>query len=177
MRADRAFTVRAISTFTGDRLYRVYLSGNQLAFIKIGGQAGVAEGVAAQFGLVGGLMLGWWKKRSRKKLEQRLAQEDQQDIELLLTRDPKNFLIHPGQVLRATLDPPARLSAHGRHCGFWKLEETDGKKHSFQFEDVSEMRQAMEILPRILGGVLTVNARWDENKKRYTKAEATTNAA
>ena len=60
-------------------------------------------GDVAQFGLVGGLMLAWWKKRSRKKLEQRLAHEDQQDIEFLLTRDPKNFLIHPGQGFLASI--------------------------------------------------------------------------
>src|SRR4030095_1619070 len=98
MRADRAFTVRAVSTFTPDRLYRVYVCGRQLAFIKIGGQAGVAEGGAAPFRRVGGLIRAWWKKRARRNLQERLGAEDQQDIELLLPRDPKNFLMQPSEI-------------------------------------------------------------------------------
>ncbi|HEV8336703.1 MAG TPA: hypothetical protein VGR67_09825 [Candidatus Polarisedimenticolia bacterium] len=177
MRADRAFTVRFISTFTPDRLYRVYACGDQLAFVKIGGQAGVAEGVAAQFGLLGALVLAWWKKRNRNKVQQTLAQQDQQDVELLLTRDPKNFSIQPGQIARASIDPPAILGAHGRSHGSWKVEETNGTKRSFQFEELAEMREAMQVLPRILGAALTINVKWDEGKKRYTKAEAADKAA
>jgi hypothetical protein len=169
--------VRAISMFTPDRLYRVYACGSQLAFIKIGGQSGVSEGVAAQFGLLGGLILAWLKKRSRGKMQQRLAQEDQHDIELLLSRDPKNFMIQPGQILRATIDPPARLGAHGRHHGIWRLEEPSGRKHSFQFEEISEMREAIAVLTPMLGPVLTVNAKWDESKGRYTKTATPTKAA
>jgi hypothetical protein len=170
LRADRKFTVRAVSTFTPDRLYRVYVCSDRLAFVKIAGQAGVAEGVAAQFGLAGALFLRWWKKRASRKLQQRLAEEDLQDIELLLSKDPKNFAVPLGQVRSASIDPPALLGAHGRHCGSWKMEETNGKKHSFQFEEVSEMREALAVLPAILGPSLTVNARWDEKKARYTKA-------
>jgi len=177
LRANRAFNVRALSTFTPDRLYRVYVCGSQLAFIKIGGQSGVAEGVAAQFGLLGALLLAWWKKRSNKKLQQRLTEEDQQDIELLLGRDPKNFLMHPGQIARAAIDPPARFGTHGRHCGFWKLEGTDGKKQSFQFEEISEMREALEALPVVLGPALTINVRWDESKKKYAGTETRSHAA
>ena len=177
MRADRAFNVRAVSTFTSDRLYRVYVCGNQLAFVKIGGQAGIAEGVAAQFGLLGALFLAWWRKRSHKKLQQRLAEEDPQDIELLVARDPKNFRVQPDQVHTASIEPPARLGTHGRHCGVWKLEETNGTKHSFQFEELSEMREALTILPDVLGALLIINVRWDGNKGRYIKAETSTNAA
>jgi hypothetical protein len=169
--------VRAISTFTPDRLYRVYVCGSQLAFIKIGGQAGVAEGVAAQFGLLGALILAWWKKRTRHKVQQSLTQQDQQDVELLLSQDAKNFMIRPGQIVRAAIDPPARLGAHGRHQGFWKLEETDGTKRSFQFEEIAEMRQAMDVLPGILGAALTVHVKWDAAKGRYRKADASDKAA
>jgi hypothetical protein len=177
LRADRAFNVRATSVFTPDRVYRVYACGNQLAFIKIGGQSGVAEGVAAGFGLLGGLFLAWWKKRSGIKLQQRLAQEDQQDIELLLTRDPKNFVMLPVQVRSAAIEPPARLGAHGRHCGIWRLEETNGKKHTFQFEEVSAMHEAIAVLPPMLGSALTVNVRWDERKGAYTRSETPSRAA
>jgi hypothetical protein len=176
MRADRAFTVRAVSTFTPDRLYRVYVCGRQLAFIKIAGQAGVAEGVAAQFGLVGGLILAWWKKRARRNLQERLGAEDQQDIELLLTRDPKNFLMQPSEIVRSTIEPPARFGAHGAHVGSWKVDSVEGKKQTYQFEEVSEMREALTILPVLLGAVLTVQARWDESKRRYVK-EASKDAA
>jgi len=88
LRANRAFNVRALSTFTPDRTI-VYVCGSQLAFIKIGGQSGVARG-RRPIRPPGGPPPGWWKKRSNKKLQQRLTEEDQQDIELLLGRDPKN---------------------------------------------------------------------------------------
>jgi len=171
MRAERAFTARSVSTFSLDPLCRVYSSGNQLVFIKISGQNGVARAIAPHFGLVGQLIFAWWQKKSRKKLQDRLAAEERQDLEILLARDPKNFLLNSGQIVRATIEPPSFLGGHG-HLGVWKLEETTGKKHTFHFEDLSDMREAMAILPAVLGPSLTILAEWNEKKKAYTKLSA-----
>lgn len=171
MRAERAFTARSVSTFSLDRLYRVYTSGQSLAFIKIGGQD-VARAVSSQFGLIGKLVYYWWQKKSQKKLQDRLAADKQQDLETLLARDAGNFLLNAGQIIRATLEPPARFSTHGTHHGVWKLEDTSGKKHTLQFEDVAEMREAMAALPAVLGPALAVQAEWNEKKKAYTKQSA-----
>lgn len=177
MKADRAFSARAISTFGLDRLYRVYLSGNQLAFIKIGGQGGVAQGIAAPFGFLGGLLFGWWQKRSRQKLEQRLAVEDRQNLRDLLARDGSNFVLDRGQVVRATIEAAWPMGFHGPQHGIWKFEETNGTKHTLQFEDPAEMREALAILPGLLGPALSVKAEWNEKAGRYTKPGVPENRA
>jgi len=174
---DRAFTARATSTFGLDRLYRVYLAGNQLVFIKIGGQGGVAQGIASQFGFLGALLFGWWQKRARQKLQQRLAGEDRQNLRDLLARDRSNFVLDRGQVVRATLEAASPIGFHGPQHGIWKFEETKGKKHTLQFEDLAEMREAMAVLPGLLGPALIVNAAWNEKKGRYTKPRASEPAA
>ena len=172
MRAERAFTARSVSNFSLDRLYRVYSSGNTLFFIKIGGQGGLGRAVSNEFGLLGRLIFAWWQKKSQKKLQDRLAAEKQQDLESLLARDAGNFPLNPGQVVRASIEPPALFGTHGTHHGVWKFEETTGKKHTLQFEELSEMREAMAILPSVLGPSLTVLAEWNEKKKAYTKRSA-----
>ena len=169
MRAERAFTARSLSTFSLDRLYRVYSSSQTLVFIKIGSQGDVARAVSNQFGLIGKLIHFWWQKKSQKKLQERLAADKHQDLESLLAREAGNFLLNAGQIVRASLEPPARFGTHGSHHGVWKLEETTGKKHTLQFEDISEMREAMAVLPAVLGPALTVLAEWNEKKKAYTK--------
>jgi hypothetical protein len=172
VRADRAFTARALSTFGLDRLYRVYISGNQFVFIKIGGQAGVAVGISSQFGLVGSLLFAWWQKQSRQKLQQRIGADDGLNLRDLLARDRSNFLLDPGQIVWATIEPPSRIGAHGPHHGMWKFEESNGKKRTLQFEELSEMREAMAVLPALLGPSLTIKAEWNEKKGRYTKPGA-----
>jgi len=171
MKAEHAFTARSVSTFSLDRLYRVYSSSHTLVFIRIGGQE-VARAVAHHFGLIGTLIFAWWQKRSQKKLQDRLAAEQQQDLESLLARDASNFLLNAGQIVRATIEPPAFFGTHGTHYGVWKLEETSGKKYTLQFEELSEMREAMAVLPAVLGPSLTVLAEWNEKKKAYTKRSA-----
>lgn len=177
MKADHAFTARATSTFGLDRLYRVYVSGNQLLFIKIGGQGGVAQGVAAPFGFLGGLLLGWLQKRSRQKLEQRLTVEDRQNLRDLLARDRRNFVLDRGQVVRATIEAAGPVGFHGPQQGIWKFEETNGRKHALQFEDLADMHEALAVLPGLLGPALTVNAVWNEQAGRYTKPGAPENRA
>ncbi len=171
MRADHAFTARAVSTFTPDRLYRVYLARNQVAFIKIGGQAGVAVGVTSQLGLLGILLHKWWKKRSDQKIQERVAGDEPQDLGTLLARDRANFVLDAGQIVRSSIDPPARFAMHGPHYGVWKFEEMSGTKRMLQFEDLAAMREAIAALPRVLGAALAVNTRWDEGKGRYVRAE------
>lgn len=162
----------APSPFGLDRLYRVYVSGNQLAFIKIGGQGGVAQGIASPFGFLGGLLLGRWQKRSRQKLEQRLAVEDRQNLRDVLGRDRSNFVLDRGQVVRSTIEAASPIGFHGPQHGIWKFDATNGKKHTLQFEDLAEMREALAVLPGLLGPVLAVNAVWNEKAGRYTKPGA-----
>jgi hypothetical protein len=119
--------------------------------------------------LIGKLIFAWWQKRSRKKLQEQLAADKHQELESLLARDAGNFLLNAGQIIRATLEPPAFFATHGTHHGVWKLEETAGKKHTLQFDEIPEMREAMAALPAVLGPALTVLAEWNEKKKTYTK--------
>src|SRR5689334_7971719 len=65
------FDARLISTFTFDRVYRIYIKDQTLYFIRIGGQAGFSQGLAAGGArgggivgaIIGGLLAGWWRSR------------------------------------------------------------------------------------------------------------------
>ena len=71
---SNAFNARYISNLSLDRLYRVYIERGEMFFIRIGGQAGVAVGVAAQFGVVGALVLKSLKKRGDEKLALKISE-------------------------------------------------------------------------------------------------------
>jgi hypothetical protein len=60
--------MEVISTFSPDRLYRVTIERGEVYFIRIGGQSGVAVGVASQFGVFGALFPHMLKKRTDRKL-------------------------------------------------------------------------------------------------------------
>ncbi len=86
-----AFNARFVSTFTPDRLYRVYIDRGEIFFIRIGGQGGMALGVASQFGLLGGLVLQGLKKRGNEQLATKTSELDRQHPSSQLSAHKHNF--------------------------------------------------------------------------------------
>lgn len=167
----RPFNARFISTFTPDRLYRVYVEGGEISFIRIGGQAGLAEGVGMQFGLLGALVMRSLKKRSEAKVAEAAAGVDREHPSAHLGDHKHNFRTSAGELQSSSLEPPALIRTHGEHFGRWRLRFRDGKVLHFQLETPAEMRIAYEVLPA-LGGVHVNNVVQDRRNGRFTKVPA-----
>ena len=168
---SNAFNARYISNLSLDRLYRVYVERGEMFFIKIGGQAGVAVGVAAQFGVVGAMVLRSLKKRGDEKLALKISEQDRQHPSAHLSAHKHNFQTASTAVEHSSLEPPATIGAHGEHFGRWKLKLRDAKEMLFQFESLDDMRAAHALLP-FLGSAHVTNVVWDTAKNRFAKRVA-----
>ena len=160
MKAEHAFTARECFALSMDRMYRVYVSGGELFFIKIGGQPGLGHAVAVQFGLVGALVHRWLEKRAKARLAEELSALDRRDLRSLVPRDKANYRWRVGEIQGSTIDTTtSKLGAHGARVGKWELKTGDGTTHNLQFEDAGEMETAIDALQSLLGGLLRVEGR------------------
>ena len=163
---DNVFETRQINALTADRLYRVYADDGRFYLIRVGGQQFDVH-FAAHFGLLGAL-IGAMLSRGNKSQEE-IAKLDAQRPSDLLANHKQNFTFVISDVLEATLDPPSLMAQHGPHAGRWTLVLKDGKKRTFQFENIEDMQQAERTLTTALGPMLHVNVMWDAEKERYRK--------
>lgn len=168
---SNAFNARFISNLSLDRLYRVYVERGEMFFIRIGGQSGVAVGVASQFGVVGALVLRSLKKRGDEKLAAKIADLDRQHPSSQLSAHKQNFHAASTAVEHSALEPAATIGAHGEHFGRWRLKIRDGKEMLLQFEALEDMKAAHGLLPA-LGSVHANNVVWDPAKNRFAKKVA-----
>jgi len=149
-----SFNARYISAFTPDRLYRIYLVGHDLCFIKIGGQ-----GPSGLFQYNAGDLTA--RERTRA------AKADADDPRYLATAHKHNLLVAAGDIAASSIDPPPLFGQHGPSFGRWRIRLKDGRKLTLQFEGLEDMLIAVQHLPAILGSCLTVNVEWDEHRPRF----------
>jgi hypothetical protein len=165
----KAFNARYISTWTLDRLYRVYVTDDQLVFVRIAGQGGMGWAIAAQFGLIG-LLLHWLSSKQAKAKRRALLDElDSQPPEYLLARHKHNFSATAADFVETSIEPPSALALLGKQYGMWRIALRDKKPMTLQFEDPDEMRVGVELLVSFFGTQLQINLEWDPEKKKYIK--------
>lgn len=152
-----AFNARFISTFTLDRLYRVYIAGSDLCFIQIGGQAW-----GAPYGDI----------RPSRAEQERASAADTQDPRYLATTGKHNLLIAAGDIAASSIDPAPLLPQHGPCYGRWRIRLHAGRKLTFQFEEIREMLAAGECLPALLGATLAINAVWDNARGKFVRRQS-----
>jgi hypothetical protein len=166
-----AFNARLVSNWTPDRLYRVYVVRDEMFFIRIGGQGGFAQGMAAQFGLLGLYLLKAYNRRSAAKLAAKIAELDRISPSIHLSAHKHNFHVGATGVERSSLEAPPVLGAHGEHCGRWRLKLRDAKEWLFQLETPEDMTAAHELLST-LGCPHVSKVVWDAAKKRFVTSPA-----
>lgn len=167
MKSEAAFMARECFTMSLDRQYRVYSSGGELVFIKVGGQPFMGQAVAMQFGLLGALVHSWAEKRAKARLAADVASMDRRDLRGLLAKDKANYRVAVAEIASSAIDPQGSI-LNGPHAGCWLWQASDGTDHIFRFADVHEMANAIDTLQALLGGLQRVNVRWDG--KRYVKS-------
>ncbi len=165
------FNARQISNLSLDRLYRIYLVGDTLYFIRIGGQGGLWEGLTHQLGLLGLLLERSMRRRAEKKERALIETIDRTDPERLLLTHGDNFRLGAAEIREGTVDPPWLLATHGPHVGRCHLVLRNGTKMNFQFERTEDMLVALDVLSGLLATRLQINVRWNEMARRFEKRD------
>jgi hypothetical protein len=168
MESTKVFNAKYISGWLPDRQYRIYVIGNEMFFIRIGGQD-VQAALTHQFGLLGGLIGTLLQKRSEKKKAALIQNIDQMNPEQLLAEHKHNFKVNSIEFESATVEPRSFFASHGPHVGLWKFNLKDGRKMKLQFDNNEDLQSALNILPQLLSNSVRGNVEWNENKKRFQK--------
>ena len=163
-----AFNARATFNWTSDRYYRLYVRDGTLFFVYIGGPGSMEMAMTGSSGMLGALFLHAAKSRSDHKQQSQLTVLDQQPPQELLSAHKHSFSLAPGDVVSSSIEP-ASVAMHGLHVGSWILSLLDRQKWTLQFEDLDDMRVALELLPALLGSRLQIHVQWNEQKKRFEK--------
>lgn len=162
-----AFNARLHTTWRGDHLFRVYPLDGKLFFIRVGGSRHQNAAVGAQLGLLGALVIYFTNKHKAKKTQQTLNTIAGTHPAGLLASHKLNFVIEGTDVRSSTV--MAGGFWHGTSLGRMRLVDGRGKKFTFTFDDVDNLRAAVEKLAAFLGDRLVIDAEWDETKQRYRK--------
>lgn len=167
MSAPTPFNARLISTWSSDRLYRVYPTNDGISFIRVGGQGGAAQAAAAQFGLLGGLVLGLFAGRSANRLAEKVREADSQDPHALLGRHKHDFQVRMIEVESSVLGRAARIGGHGPHVGRWSLSVRGEKPMTLQLETVGDMQAAARALPEAVSGLHRNDVVWSPQSRKF----------
>lgn len=172
MSAIAPFSARLISTWSLDRLYRVYPTKEYLFFIRIGGQGAVARAAAVQFGILGGMILGYFEKRASARLADGLRDLDAQDPHALIGRHKHDFRVGLVEVESSRIGPAARVGTHGPHVGRWVLTPRGRKPITLQLEKVEDMKAAIDGVAAVAGPRHQNVVVWNADSGRFVKQPA-----
>lgn len=172
MSAVPPFNARLISTWSFDRLYRVYIDNNDICFVRIGGQGGARRGAAAQFGLLGGLVLGYFDKRAASRLGDKVRDLDSRDPRKRVGHHKHDFRVSLVELESSEIRPAAMIGGHGPHAGRWVITPRNRKPLTLQLETVADMKAAVEELEQSLGGRHHNTVVWNADTGRFVKRAA-----
>lgn len=169
------FFAHAVRTLKLDVLYRVYPSPTGVRFIKVGGEGGLARGIAGGLqsqGLLGALVAAPLLKRAAARLETLAREYDAEDPRALATAHAGSFVAAPSDFLTSALDDERTFGGNGPQYGVWNAELRNGEKLKLQFESLADMRAAFESLPQAFGSNLTVNVTWNPTKGSFERRQS-----
>ena len=158
------FNARMRYTWSGEHLFRIYPVDGQLYFIRIG--AGKSSGYQAG-GLIGMAVRHAVNKSNEKKAQQLLGQIAGVHPQELLSGHKLNFVLPIDQVAFAQIYPGSFWQSH--KFGRLQILDTKKKMRKLIFDDIENMRLAVQNLPPVLGNKLALNVVWDEAKQKYRK--------
>jgi hypothetical protein len=164
-----AFNARTHVGLKGDMLFRIYLTDQQLYFIKVGGSNTQGQMIAIQFGLLGALSAYYLNKRNKKKTQQKLNSVAGVSPEQLLAQDKVNTV--------APLDAFSELALNAgsfwnsARYGTWTFRDAKGKKRVYRFDDGDNFEAAAQRLGVTFGERLEVKGRWDASRKRVVRVQ------
>jgi hypothetical protein len=146
-----AFNCRLISTFSADRIFRVFLVPEGLFFIQMGAQE-LGRALALHFGLLGGLIYAAIDKRAQTKRQEKIRQLDLVHPSAHLGSGKHNFHATILDVETSVLQPRARFGSHGEQFGRWILKLRGQKEMTLELQTAEDMQRAYDLLPGTVRG-------------------------
>ena len=182
-KAKLFFHARATHGFKRNRFYRIYLTYTELLFVQSGpGKMDhVAMAFAGHFGLVGALiggLIGWFiASRAKKDTEARQKQlddADEQELSRLIDEDKHSFRAELSELSEVSIDPKSvwhqiAYSSSPDYVGVLGLQHQTRGKMKLEFLSNEDMRLAIDTLPELLPGKVSINVVWNEKKKSFGK--------
>jgi hypothetical protein len=164
-----AFNVKLVSPLSSAGKYRVFVERSDLLFIQVeGGSRSILAAVAPFIGPVGNvipLTLWLFTKRKTKAKLQRLEEGDPEE---LLRESENNFKLHLAEIRDAAIEAPAFFQTSGK-AGRLNFSVRHGEKIKCEFDNATEMNNAIRLLTPLLNSTLKVNVEWNEKKQRFQK--------
>ena len=111
------------------------------------------------------LTLWLFTKRKTKAKLQRLEEGDPEE---LLRESENNFKLHLAEIRDAAIEAPAFFQTSGK-AGRLNLSVRHGEKIKCEFDDVTEMNEAIHLLAPLLSSTLKVNVEWNGEKQQFER--------
>jgi hypothetical protein len=162
-----AFNVKLVSPISSAGKYRVFVERSDLLFIQVeGGSRSILEAAAPFIGPAGNIIpLTLWlfgKSKTKAKL-QRLEAGDPEE---LLRESENNFKLNLAEIRNAAIEAPAIFQTSGK-AGRLNLSVRHGEKIKCEFDNATEMNNAIHLLAPLLNSTLKVNVDWNGEKERF----------
>ena len=167
-----SFDVKLTSPILSAGTYRVFVDRSDLLFIQMeGGSKSVLAAVAPLLGPASNIIpLALWllSKRTARVKKERLEQGDPEE---LLHEGEANFKLNLAEIREASIDTKAFFVQSGK-AGRLNLVVRHGEKFKFEFENPSQVKQAISLLVPLLNATLNVNVEWNEKKGEFEKKKS-----
>jgi len=163
------FNARTAIRWKGDFIFRIYHTNDRLFFIKLGSSKRSNQQVAFHFGLIGAIVAHFASKSSEKKAKEKMYQFAGMKPAELLGKDKANHVTLLSEISEPTLGPRSFWS--NNKFGYFSFKDAKGKKKMYTFEDADNFRDAERNLPQIFGDKLSVQARWDDQRRKIVKVK------
>ena len=164
-----AFNVKLVSPISSAGKYRVFVERSDLLFIQVeGGSRSILEAAAPFIGPAGNIIpLTLWlfgKRKTKAKL-QRLEAGDPEE---LLRESENNFKLNLAEIRDAAIEAPAFFQNSGK-AGQLNFSVRHGEKIKCEFDNDTEMNNAIRLLAPLLSSTLKVNVEWNGKKWRFER--------
>jgi hypothetical protein len=164
-----AFNVKLVSPLSSAGKYRVFVERSDLLFIQVeGGSRSILEAAAPFIGPAGNIIpLTLWlfgKRKTKAKL-QRLEEGDPEE---LLRESENNFKLNLAEIRDAAIEAPAFFQTSGK-AGRLNFSVRHGEKIKCEFDNDTEMNNAIRLLAPLLSSTLKVNVEWNGEKQRFER--------
>jgi hypothetical protein len=158
-------------TFRPDRLYRVYVTPEELLFVRAGSAAGFRRSLAMHFGVLGLLIAAAFDPSKKNKSRQ--EEMDSKPVEELIGDHKHNFRVSTDGIEEIRLDPPsfwyAAIHSSSHHSGIFRLTHREHGRMRLVVIEVKDMKVAVAELSRLFGNRLDLRVYWSERDERFRR--------
>jgi hypothetical protein len=162
-----AFNVKLVSPLSSAGKYRVFVERSDLLFIQVeGGSRSILEAAAPFIGPAGNIIpLTLWLF-GKRKTKAKLQCLETGDPEELLREGENNFKLNLAEIRAAAIEAPSFFQTSGK-AGRLNLSVRHGEKIKCEFDDATEINNAIHLLTPLLSSTLKVNVEWNGKKRRF----------